>query len=109
MTQGGPSPRRHSGEGSLGRPVLAGDDDRTDRPMAEITVYGAPWCPDCRRSKEFLAEQRIDYDWIDIDRDPEAAALVRGMNGGSQIIPTILFPDRSFLAEPSNAELAEKL
>ena len=34
-----------------------------------IKVYGAPWCPDCRRSKQFLGELRVAYDWIDIDQD----------------------------------------
>lgn len=77
--------------------------------MADITVYGAPWCPDCRRSKQFLGEQRIVYEWIDIDRDTDAAAFVREKNDGKQIIPTIVFPDGSFLTEPSNAELARKL
>ncbi len=38
--------------------------------MAEIRVFGAPWCPDCKRSKKFLAEHRVPYDWIDIDQDP---------------------------------------
>jgi thioredoxin reductase (NADPH) len=74
-----------------------------------ITVYGAPWCPDCRRSKQFLAEQRIPYDWVDIDKDPNGAALVREKNGGRQVIPTIVFEDGSFLAEPANDELARKL
>ena len=77
--------------------------------MADITVYGAPWCPDCRRSKQFLAEQRLQYDWVDIDQDPIGAALVRHKNDGRQIIPTIVFADGSFLAEPSNDELARKL
>jgi thioredoxin reductase (NADPH) len=77
--------------------------------MADITVYGAPWCPDCRRSKRFLDEQRVAYDWIDIDERLESAALVRELNGGSQIIPTIVFPDGTFLTEPTNAELAEKI
>lgn len=77
--------------------------------MADIKVYGAPWCPDCRRSKQFLGEQRLPYDWIDIDKDPKAAALVREKNAGKQIIPTIIFPDGSFQAEPSNDELAAKL
>ena len=46
--------------------------------MAErIKVYGAPWCPDCRRSKQFLGEQRLAYDWIDIDQDPAGAEVVR--------------------------------
>jgi len=77
--------------------------------LAEITIYGAPWCPDCRRSKQFLGEQRIDFDWIDIDQDPVAAALVRAKNDGKQIIPTIVFPDGSFMAEPENSEIAQKL
>jgi len=74
-----------------------------------IKVYGAPWCPDCRRSKQFLGEMRVPYDWIDIDGDPAAAGLVRQKNDGKQIIPTIIFPDGSLLAEPSNSELARKL
>lgn len=76
---------------------------------AKLRVYGAPWCPDCRRSKQFLGELRVEYDWIDIDQDAEAAAYVRSLNSGKQIIPTIVFPDGSFLAEPSNDELARKL
>ena len=77
--------------------------------MADITIYGAPWCPDCRRSKQFLGEQRIDFDWIDIDQDPAAAEFVRAKNDGKQIIPTIVFPDGSFMAEPENSEIAQKL
>lgn len=69
-----------------------------------IKVYGAPWCPDCRRSKQFLGELRVEYDWIDIDQDAAAVQYVRSVNNGKQIIPTIVFPDGSFLAEPSNDE-----
>jgi thioredoxin reductase (NADPH) len=75
----------------------------------QIKVYGAPWCPDCRRSKQFLGEMRIPYDWIDIDQDPSGADVVRQKNDGKQIIPTITFSDGSFLVEPSNNELAQKL
>ena len=74
-----------------------------------ITVYGAPWCPDCRRSKQFLGEQRVAYEWIDIDHDDDARKYVSRINDGKQIIPTIVFEDGSFLAEPTNAELAAKL
>ncbi|MGH2579043.1 MAG: glutaredoxin domain-containing protein, partial [Actinomycetota bacterium] len=67
--------------------------------MADVTVYGAPWCPDCRRSKKFLGEQRVPYDWVDIDQDPDGASFIRQKNEGKQIIPTIVFPDGSFLVE----------
>ena len=76
---------------------------------ANITVYGAPWCPDCTRAKQFLGEHRVLYNWIDIDRDEEARSYVQQVNDGKQIIPTIIFEDGSLLIEPSNAELAAKL
>ncbi len=76
---------------------------------AKITVYGAPWCPDCRRSKRFLAEQLIRYNWVDIDESAEGRAFVEAKNNGKRIIPTIVFDDGSFLVEPTNADLARKL
>ena len=75
----------------------------------KVQVFGAPWCPDCRRAKQFLSEMRIPYDWFDIDEDPSGADIVRQKNQGKQIIPTIVFEDGSFLTEPTNAELAAKL
>ena len=75
----------------------------------KVKVYGAPWCPDCRRSKQFLGEQRIPYEWIDVDEDPEGMRYIEKINNGKHIIPTILFQDGSILVEPSDAELAEKL
>ena len=75
-----------------------------------MTVYGALWCPDCRRSKQFLAEHRIPYRWVDIEQEPEAQETVRQLNDGRQIIPTIVFDDGGpILVEPSNAELAARL
>ena len=77
--------------------------------MDQLTVYGAPWCPDCRRSKAFLMEQRVPFTWVDIDQDADGLRFVEGLQGGGRTIPTIVFPDGSHLLEPSNAELAEKL
>ena len=77
--------------------------------MDQITVYGAPWCPDCRRSKAFLMEQRVPFTWVDIDTDAEGLRFVEELQRGGRTIPTIVFPDDSHLLEPSNAELAEKL
>jgi thioredoxin reductase (NADPH) len=76
---------------------------------ADITVYGAPWCPDCRQSKQFLGEQRVAYNWVDIDQDEEGRRYVQQVNDGKQIIPTVVFQDGSILVEPTNADLAAKL
>ena len=75
----------------------------------EITIFGAFWCPDCRRSKQFLGENQIPYNWVNIEEDEQAERRVIEMNDGKRIIPTIVFADGSTLVEPSNAELAAKL
>ena len=77
--------------------------------MAEIKVYGAPWCPDCRRAKKFLSEHRQPYDWIDIDDDADGRRFVEELQNGGRTIPTIIFPDGSHLLEPADEELARKL
>jgi thioredoxin reductase (NADPH) len=74
-----------------------------------ITVIGASWCPDCRRAKSFLADQRVAYDWVDLETHPEATGIVERVNNGARAIPTIIFPDGSHLTEPGNDELADKL
>jgi thioredoxin reductase (NADPH) len=77
--------------------------------MAEITVYGAPWCPDCRRAKKFLAEQRIAYSWIDIDQDEAGLHHVEELQHGGRTIPTIVFDGKDVLVNPTNEDLAHKL
>jgi thioredoxin reductase (NADPH) len=76
---------------------------------SKVIVYGAYWCPDCRRSKKFLGENFIPFQWVDIEEDKEGEAYVMAKNNGKRIIPTIVFEDDSFLVEPSNSELAKKL
>jgi thioredoxin reductase (NADPH) len=74
-----------------------------------ITMYGTAWCSDCKRAKKFFGEQRVHYDFVDVDMDADGRAYVESVNDGKDIIPTILFEDGSVLVEPSNAELAAKL
>ena len=41
--------------------------------MDKIKFYGTMWCSDCHRSKEFLDSHKIDYEYTDIDENPEFA------------------------------------
>ena len=75
----------------------------------EIRLYGAEWCPDCHRSRNYLDSRSVAYEYINVDGDDEAQAYVKQVNENRLIIPTIVFPDGSVLVEPSNAELARKL
>jgi len=74
-----------------------------------IRVYGALWCPDCLRTRRFLIERKVPFDWIDVQEHPEELIFVREKNAGMESIPTILFPDGSTLTEPSDEQLARKL
>ncbi|HLJ36427.1 MAG TPA: FAD-dependent oxidoreductase, partial [Ktedonobacteraceae bacterium] len=77
--------------------------------LTNITLYGTNWCSDCKRSKKFLGEQRVRYDYINIEEDTDGQAFVQKLQNGGMTIPTIVFEDGSVLIEPSNAELATKL
>lgn len=77
--------------------------------MAEITMYGADWCGDCRRSKRFLDENSVAYNYIDVETDTSASEKVIEINGGMRSIPVIVFPDGTHLTEPSDNALKEKL
>jgi thioredoxin reductase (NADPH) len=83
--------------------------DTNGKKNSEIVMYGATWCPDCRRAKQFFGEHRVKYTYIDIDENPDAIPTIEAINDGLRSIPTIVFPDGSTLVEPSNAELAEKM
>ena len=74
-----------------------------------IKLYGAEWCPDCHRSRNYLDSQSVAYEYINVDGDDDAQNYVKQVNDNRLIIPTIVFPDGSVLVEPSNAELARKL
>jgi thioredoxin reductase (NADPH) len=74
-----------------------------------IKLYGTDWCSDCKRSKKFLGEQRVHYDYVNIEENMEGQAFVKELQKGGLTIPTIVFEDNSVLIEPSNAELAAKL
>ncbi len=71
-----------------------------------IIMFSTTWCGDCRRSKRWLDQNQVPFKTIDIEEDPIAANYVMSVNNGMRRVPTILFPDGSTLAEPSNAELA---
>ena len=78
-----------------------------DRPE-RLTVYGAEWCRDCRRSKAVLDVRRVDHVYVDLAAEPERAREAEALTG-QKTIPVLVFPDGERLVEPTNAELCAKL
>jgi glutaredoxin len=52
----------------------------------EVIVYSAPWCPDCREAKRFLAKYNIPYKEIDVESTPGALGEIV-KHAGKQAIP----------------------
>ena len=55
--------------------------------MANIVVYGAPWCPWCMKTKEFLEERKIEFEWKDVQDQALAQEAYR--KSGQAGIPII--------------------
>jgi thioredoxin reductase (NADPH) len=82
---------------------MASADDAT------LTVYGAPWCPHCKRVKRFLAAHRVPYEHVDIDEHPEAIERLKELQAGRQIIPMVDFGDGTHEVNPSDETLAARV
>jgi glutaredoxin-like protein len=74
----------------------------------DITMYGAAWCSDCRRSKKLLDSMGVDYEYIDVEAIETAADQARAISGRTNI-PVIAFRDGTHLVEPTDAELRAKV
>ena len=78
--------------------------------MPEIfTMYSTPWCGYCHRLKGQLQREGIAFREVDIEREPEAAAVVQRANGGNRTVPTLVFADGSALTNPSLAQVRAKI
>ena len=69
-----------------------------------LTVYGAEWCKDCRRTSALLAHFGVDYVLVDLEAEPDRVDEARQL-AGIQRIPVVHFDDGAVLVEPSDADL----
>ena len=76
--------------------------------MAEVTMYGADWCGDCRRSKALLTATGVDFEVKDVDESADFTGEARAISGRTNI-PVIVFADCKHLVEPSDPELHAEL
>ena len=82
--------------------------ETTTATPAKITMYGADWCRDCRRSEALLNSLEIEWDKIDVEKDPTAADRAHAISGRLNI-PVVHFTDGTFQVEPSDNDLKAKL
>ena len=78
-------------------------------PFDGIRVAGTLWSATSHTIKDFLARSQIPYQWLDIEQDAEARALVEAVNKGQHCLPVLFFPDGSTLIDPNITTVAEKI
>ena len=78
-------------------------------PFDGIRVAGTLWSATSHTIKDFLARSQIPYQWLDIEQDAEARALVEAVNKEQHRLPVLFFPDGSTLIDPDITTVAEKV
>ncbi len=74
-----------------------------------MIMYSTPWCGYCHRLKGELKRAGIEFVEVNIEDDPTSADLVEQINGGNQVVPTVLFPDGTSATNPSLIEVKKRL
>jgi thioredoxin reductase (NADPH) len=78
-------------------------------PFDGIRVAGTLWSASSHIIKDFLARSQIPYQWLDIEQDAEARALVDAVNKEQHHLPVLFFPDGSTLINPHITTVAAKV
>jgi thioredoxin reductase (NADPH) len=78
-------------------------------PVSGLRVAGTSLSPASYAVKDFLSGNQVPYQWVDLDGDPAARALVDGPSEGLTRLPVVLLPDGDMLVQPTTRALAERL
>jgi mycoredoxin len=76
--------------------------------MADITVYWRPLCGYCEVLKGELDRRGLRYSSVDIWQDRRQAEVVRAVNRGDELVPTVRVGNE-FLINPSIDALVERV
>ena len=72
-------------------------------------LIGSRFSPDSRRLRELLARNRMPYQWIDLETDEHADALLRHLSVEPDQTPVAVTGGGEVLRNPSNAELGRAI
>jgi thioredoxin reductase (NADPH) len=78
-------------------------------PYDGIRVAGTLWSANSHYVKDFLARCQIPYQWLDIEKDDAARALVEASSTDRPRLPMVFFPDGGTLMAPDLGTLAARV
>ena len=71
-----------------------------------VVVYWRKGCPFCKRLQLVLGRRVRDVVWVDVWADDEASAYVRSVNGGDEVVPTVVIAGTPHTNPPPRQVLA---
>ena len=74
-----------------------------------IKLIGSRFSPDSRHLREFLARNRMPHQWIDLEQDQQAEALLDGLGIKPEETPVVVASGGEILRNPSTAELGRAI
>ncbi|HEV3050178.1 MAG TPA: FAD-dependent oxidoreductase [Longimicrobium sp.] len=78
-------------------------------PADRVTVIGFTWAPRSHEVRDFLARSRVPYLFRDYETNDKARARAEELGVGPDRLPLLVFGDGTWLADPSDPELAEQV
>ncbi|MEV5398074.1 glutaredoxin domain-containing protein [Streptomyces cellulosae] len=92
-------------------PASVGSEEARRRSAADgrPVIYWRPGCRYCRRLRFALGRDARRAHWVDIWRDPSAAAAVRAIADGNETVPTVVLPDGRVRLNPEVEWVRERL
>jgi thioredoxin reductase (NADPH) len=78
-------------------------------PFEGIRVIGNRWSPESHSIKDFLARNQVPYQWLDIEKEPEAQELLNFSGQNTHSLPLVILGDGERLVKPTNIQIAEKI
>jgi glutaredoxin 3 len=64
--------------------------------QAQVTVYGAEWCPPCHTAKAYLKSREVNFAYVNVDEKPDQGREI-AMKTGWTAIPIIQIADEYIL------------
>ena len=78
-------------------------------PFEGIKVVGVRWSAMDHAVRDFLSRNRIPYQWLNPETNPDALALLKEKGIDDTKLPVILFGDGTALVQPTSTEMANKV
>jgi thioredoxin reductase (NADPH) len=74
-----------------------------------IRLIGSRYSPDSRRLREYLVRNRMPHQWIDLEEDESADALLEGLSIDPEETPVVIAAGGEILRNPSNADVGRAI